>query len=145
MRNVGRVRRSRHPANKRHSTVLPHPCHQRFRAVDAVGNQNQRFAERDRVAQAFVAHGLVLDAVDIRDVGKPDAAANEFGAAEPDGIMPDFFQERGSIAWRAERCVARFLVSQRLEAFREDVPQLLNIGQALLARGGGIANAEMAR
>ena len=59
--------------------------------------------------------------------------------------MPDLFQERGGIARRAERGVARFLVCQRLEAFREGVPQLLNIGQALLARGGGIANAQMPR
>ena len=97
------------------------------------------------MAQALVAHRLVLDGVDIRHVGKPDAAANEFGAAEADGVMPDLFQERGGIARRAERGVARFLVCQRLEAFREGVPQLLNIGQALLARGGGIANAQMPR
>ena len=97
------------------------------------------------MAQAFVAHGFILDGVDIRHVGKPDAAANELGAAEADGVMPDLFQKRGGVAWCAQRRIARFLVCQRLEAFREGVPQLLNIGQALLARGGGIANAQMPR
>ena len=59
--------------------------------------------------------------------------------------MPDLFQERGGIARRAECGVACFLVYQRLEVLREGVPQFLNIGQALLARGGGIANAEVPR
>ena len=62
------------------------------------------------MAQAFVAHGVILNGVDIRNVGKPDAAANQFGAAETNGVMPDLFQKRGSIARRAERGVSRFFV-----------------------------------
>ena len=92
-----------------------------------------------------MTHRFILNGVDIRHMGKPDAAANQLGAAESDGIVPDLFQERRGIARRAERGVARFLVRQRLEALREGVPQFLNIGQALLARGGGIANAQMPR
>ncbi len=78
-------------------------------------------------------------------MGKPDAAANQLGAAESDGIVPDLFQECGGIARCAECGVAGFLVCQHLEALRKGVPQFLNIGQALLARGGGIANAEVPR
>ncbi len=77
---------------RRKSTVLPHPCHQLFRAVDAVGNHNQRFTEGYRVAQAFVTHRFILNGVDIRHMGKPDAAANQLGAAESDGIVPDLFR-----------------------------------------------------
>jgi len=55
-------------------------------------------------------------------VRKPHAAANQLGAAEADGIMPDFFQKRGGIARSAQRRIARFFVCQRLEAFREGIP-----------------------
>ncbi len=84
--------RSEAATGQKHSAVLTHPCHQLFRAVDSVGNDNQRLAERNGVAQAFVAHGVIRNGIDIRHVRKPHASANQLGAAEANCIVPDFFR-----------------------------------------------------
>lgn len=92
-----------------------------------------------------MTHGVVLDSVDIRDVRQSDAAADQFAAAEADRVRPDFLQKGGGVAGVSQRRVAGFLRRQRLEALGEGGPQLVDVVQPLLARGGGIANAELAR
>ena len=74
-----------------------------------------------------------------------DAAADQFAAAEANRVGPDFLQKGGSVAGVSQRRVAGFLRRQRLEAFGEGGPQLVDIVQSLLACGGGVANAELAR
>lgn len=69
------------------------------------------------MAQALVAHGLILNRLYIGDVGQADAAANQLGAAEANRVVPYFFQERGGIAGPGQRRIARFLRCQRVEAF----------------------------
>ena len=128
-----------------HSAVLAYPRQQLVDAVDTLGQHNQRFAEGNGVAQAFMAHGVVLDSVDIRDVRQPDAAADQFAAAEANRVGPDFLQKGGSVAGVSQGRVAGFLRRQRLEAFGEGGPQLVDIVQPLFARGGGVANTELAR
>ena len=97
------------------------------------------------MAQAFVAHGLILNRLYIGDVGQADATANQLGAAEANRVVPDFFQERAGIAGVGQRRIARFLRCQRLEAFGKRIPQRLNIVQTLFASRGRIANAQMPR
>ncbi len=92
-----------------------------------------------------MTHGVVLDSVDIRDVRQSDAAADQFAAAEADRVRPHLFQKGGGIAGVSQRRVAGFLRRQRLEALGKGGPQLVDVVQPLLARGGGIANAELAR
>ena len=103
-------------------TVLAHSCHQLFHAVDAIGNHNQRFSQRDGVAQTFVTHRVVLNGIDVRDVRQPHTAANQLRSAETNGISPDLFQKFRGIARRTQRGIPGFLVRQRLEALRKGIP-----------------------
>jgi hypothetical protein len=96
------------------------------------------------VAQAFVAHGLVLNGVDIRDVGKPDAAANQFGAAEADGVMPHLFQERGGIARRAS-AASRVFSPPAPGSVPRRCSTAPEYRSGAARGGGGIANAQMPR
>ena len=123
-----------------HLAVLTHPRYQLIHAVDTVSNHNQRLTEGDGVAQAFVAHLVVADRIDIRHVGQAHAAAYKFGAAEANRILPDLFQKRAGVARHAEGGIAGFFRRQGLETFREGGPQLLDIDQALFTTGCRIAN-----
>ena len=74
-----------------HSTILTHPGNQFIHAVNARGDHNQHLAERNSMAQAFVAHLFIGDGVDIRNMREAHAAANQLGTAEADRVRPHLF------------------------------------------------------
>jgi len=78
-------------------------------------------------------------------VRQPDASADKLRTGKTNGIRPHLFQKLADVTRLGQRRIAGFLARQRLETLGEGVPQRGDIGQALLARVGGFADAELAR
>ena len=111
--------------------ILPDPRNKRVDVFNSVGQQNQRFSQANGMAQAGMAHFIIGNGIQIRNVRKPHAAANQFCSAKPYCIVPDVLQKLRHIT-RTRQCpILGFLNGQCLKAFSESIPEIADVRQTL--------------